>query len=657
METAMRTELKHRLLLGAAGLSLLALSLACSGGSSSTGTNTAPPPSGTVAASFSDASSEDWAQIGVRVMGITLTPQGGGTPVTIYTAPSTATEPAPLLNLVQLDQLSELIGTLQVPAGTYTSATLTISANPGDVTLVASSNPSATFPLAAGTVVDPSDIQIKHASGTAGSLTTTVSVTLVSPLVVTAGQTTNLDLEFNLAHPAFLVENTVGATTTWAVNFNGPVRHNPNYDLASTVLRHAYGSVTGVATDNTSISIVKEHEAYPVPASGPAPIASLQTLQILADATNGTLFYDLDADTTTTIKDFSAEAASLKGKYVRVASRYQADGTLVAVRVWASSNWASVWISPEGHVRHVDTTNNLLYVDNENGVETPIIVNANTSFFFRTPSNALADATPIGTGTAFLANLVRGFKVHVGADPLAANLTAKTVDIEIAKYEGTISGANATQFTYTRNFVGTADDYTMTLPYCSSTTKNGKDAKGNQILGFKWWNFTYPTLADTNLTSTSTPISDFVAAVGGSANFGGTFGAMKAWGMSYAVWGDPANPAGWSTKWAVLEPTLLPRGTVATPLVSSANGGTFGLSLPTGKNPVTVDVSTVSGSATLIYDVSVSSGVITVTPVDITTTAGQNLLATYLVSGTPVRVYGIPQADGSIKAYYINCFF
>jgi len=651
----MRTELKQRLLLGAAGLSLLALALACSGGSSSSGTNTPPPPTGTVAASISDASTEDWAQIGVRIMGITLTPQGGGTPVTIYTAPSTSTEPAPLLNLVQLDQLSELIGTLQVPAGTYTSATLTISANPGDVSLVASSNPSATFPLAAGAVVDPANIQIKHATGSTGSLTTTVNVNLASPLVVATGQTTNLDLEFNLAHPAFLVDSTVGTTTTWAVNFNGPVRHNPNYDLASTVLRHAYGSVASVASDNTSISIVKDHEAYPVPAAGPSPIAGLQTLQILADATNGTLFYDLDADTTTNLKNFSTEASTLAGKYVRVAARYQANGTLVAVRVWASSTWSKVWISPEGHVRHVDTTNNLIYVDNENGVETPIIVNAATNFFFRTPGNALADTTPIGTGTAFLANLVRGFKVHVGADPLAANLTAKTVDIEIAKFEGTISSPSTTQFTYTRNFVGTADDYTMTLPYCNAAAKNGKDSSGNQILGFKWWNFTYPTLADTGTTA----IPDFVAAVGGSANFGGTFGAMKAWGMSYAIWGDGVTPGstGWSTKWAVLEPTLLPRGTVATPLVNSAGGGTFGLSLPTGKTSVTVDVSTASGSATLIYDVSVSGGVVTITPVDITTAAGQNLLASYLVSGTPVRVYGIPQADGSIKAYYINCFF
>ncbi len=647
----MRTDSKSRLLLGMAGLGLLAFSLACGG--SSSGTSTPAPQAGTVATSLSDASTEDWATIGVKVMSITLTPQGGGTPVTLYTAPS----PTPLLNLVQLDQLSELLGTLQVPAGTYTSAVLTIAANPGDVALVVSSNPSTGFPLAAGTIVDPTNIEIKHATGSTSSLTTTVSVNLVTPLVVVSGQTTNLDLEFNLAHPAFLVDNTpVGSsTTTWALNFNGPVRHHPNYDLASTVLRHAYGSVSSVASDNSSISIVKDHEVYPIPASGPAPIASLQTLQILADATNGTLFYDLDADTVTSIKDFSAEASSLAGKYVRVAARYQANGTLVGVRVWASSSWSKVWISPEGHVRHVDTTNNLLYLDSETGVETPVIVNANTNFFFRTPGNALADTTPIGTGTDFLANLVRGFKVHIGADPLAANLTAKTVDIEIAKFEGTISSPTTTQFTYTRNFVGTADDYTITLPYCNASAKNGKDASGNQILGFKWWNFTYPTLADTGASA----IPDFVAAVGGSANFGGTFGAIKAWGMSYAVWGDglTAGSTGWSTKWAVLEPTLLPKGTVASGWASVTNGGTFGLSLPKGANPVRVDVSTASGSATLIYEVSILGGVVTITPIDITTTAGQNLLTTNLTLGTPVRVYGIPQADGSIKAYYINCFF
>jgi len=39
--------------------------------------------------------------------------------------------------------------------------------------------------------------------------------------------------------------------------------------------------------------------------------------------------------------------------------------------------------------------------------------------------------------------------------------------------------------------------------------------------------------------------------------------------------------------------------------------------------------------------------------VDITTTAGQNTLTTNLVAGTPVAVYGIPQADGTIMDYVL----
>jgi hypothetical protein len=643
----------NRIVLGTAGLGLLTLTLACGGTSpSSSGTSTLPPQHGTVAVSISDASSEDWAQIGVRILGITLTPQDGGTPVTVYTAPGAA----PMLNLVQLDQLSELLGKLEVPVGTYTKATLTVSANPGDVTLVAASNPSAGFDLAPGTVVDPGDIQIKNPTGAAGSLVKEIAVNLASPLAVTAGGVSPLDLEFDLAHPAFIVDRLPAgaATPVWAVNFAGPVRHRPNYELAGSLLRHAYGAVSAVAANNTSITIVKTHEIYPIPASGPAPIAGLQSLTILPDAANGTLYYDEDAHgAPVVIKDFAAQAGSLTGKYVRAALRYQADGSLVAVRIWAGSTWGKVWLSPEGHVRRVDAANKTLYVDNENGVEVPIAVDASTAFFFRTPASALADTTPIGVGAAFLPNLVRGFKVHVGlVDPLAATLTAKTVDIEIAKYEGVISGATPTQFTYTRNFAGTADDYTVTLPYCSAATKNGKDSTGAQILGFKWWNFSFPTLPDTGAGA----ITDFVATVNGSASFGGTIGAVKATGSSYATWGDPANPGGWSTKWAVLEPSTLPKGTVAGPWTPGAKGGTFAMALAKGANSVTIALSSVSGSATLVYDVATAGRIVTVTPVDITTAAGQTSLATYLANGTQVKVYGIPQPDGTIKAYALTYY-
>ena len=82
---------------------------------------------GTVSMVITDASSEDWATIGVKVLAIALVPQGGGGNVAVYTAPTTV----PLVNLAQPDQIAEILGNASVPAGTYTGAVLTISADPG----------------------------------------------------------------------------------------------------------------------------------------------------------------------------------------------------------------------------------------------------------------------------------------------------------------------------------------------------------------------------------------------------------------------------------------------------------------------------------------------------------------------------------------------
>ncbi len=121
-------------------LSVLLLLMACSGGSSS-GSST--PGTGNVNAIVSDDASQDWATIGVKVQSITLTPQGGGTPVSIYTAPSSG---APFINLVQLDQLGEIIGNASIPSGTYSQATITVSGNPSDILLTSAPDPEAGFP-------------------------------------------------------------------------------------------------------------------------------------------------------------------------------------------------------------------------------------------------------------------------------------------------------------------------------------------------------------------------------------------------------------------------------------------------------------------------------------------------------------------------------
>jgi hypothetical protein len=637
------------------GAAALVLGLACSSSSSSTDAPQ-PAPAGTVAFSVSDASTEDWAVIGVKLLGVTLTPQGGGIPTTVYTTPAQV----PVLNLVQLDNLSEVLGSIPVPAGTYTKATLTLGANPGDVTLVAANNPSSTFTGTPGAAIPAADIQIKGAQGGQGSLTTAVTVTLAQPLVVTAGQSANMDVEFNLSHPAFIVDHEPAAGgVIWTVNFNGTVRHRLVVAPEQMVLRHLYGTVTQVASGGGSLTLTRDLPTLP-PTSPENATAIPQVLTLTPDTTYGTILYDLDAATQTTVSSFSG--ANLAGRYIRSVARFQPDRTLVAVRLWTSKYFNNLWASPEGHVDHVvlgsATSSYYLYVETGNGTPAQVQINNETQFFFRTPANAQADATPLATGTGFLDNggIVRGFKVHVSAvDPTAADLVAQSVDIETAAFSGYLSNVTASGFTDTRNYLRATDDYIAALGYVPATTPDGNDSSGNPILGFKWWYDTLPTLADTG----SGAITDFTTVTAASVDFGGSVGMIKVWGDSVALPALAASGAwaGWNARWTILEPVRLPKGAVVGPYTASSSGGSFTMTVKGGGNvPVTVDLSSAAGAATLVYqiDVDLKTGIYTVTPVDITTPAGVAALTTNLAATDPVVVYGVPQADGSIKAYTVE---
>lgn len=638
-----------RLFLGAVLATMPLFSVACGSGSAMLGGG-GGGQTGNVNMMVSDASTEDWATIGVKILSVSLISQGGGTPVNVFTAGGMP----PTINLVELDQLGDLLGTFSVPAGTYKGAILTVSANQGDVTLVVSADPEAGFAGTPGATIPPNQIDIQDATGNPGSMTVPIKVHFSPALIVSANQTTSIDVEFNLAHPAFLVGHVPpsgGGQTIWSVDFDkGEVRHHPIWDITRLVLRHTYGTVQSVSSDDSSISILKDYPVEP-PTNPETGITSSQMLTILADANNGTLFYDVDQKTVVTIKNFSSVANGLQNRFVRVAARYQADGSLVAVRMWVANAFNSVWLSPEGHVLHVNTTTDVITVERADGKAVKVQVTNNTNFYFRTPWNAQADATPIGTGTGFLTNkdLVRGFKVHVDVDPAAALPSdptatpyfAESVDIEIARYDGTISAVNGNNFTYTRKFHTPGDDYSFTLPYISSNTPNGTDpSSGAAIVGFKWWNFTFPTLVDSGANA----ILDFENATNGTVNFGGSAGAYPAFGETFAAWNTSATA--WDAPWAVLLPTTVPLGTAAT----AYSNGTFSLSEPGGTMAVPVVLDTTAGSATLVYQVDRSNGVVSVSAIDITKNAPN------IAVGTPVKVYGIPQANGSIKAYVVVYF-
>src|SRR6202166_306923 len=121
-----------------------ALIAACGGGGSG-GSSTTPinqaAQTGNVSMVVSDASTEDWATIGVKVLSIALVTLGGCTHVAVYTAPTMA----PTINLAQLDQIAEILGNASVPVGTYTAAVLSVSANPSDVLLTVAADPEPGF--------------------------------------------------------------------------------------------------------------------------------------------------------------------------------------------------------------------------------------------------------------------------------------------------------------------------------------------------------------------------------------------------------------------------------------------------------------------------------------------------------------------------------
>ena len=293
---------------------IVAALTACGGGSSgSSGSPLGSGGSGTggtaqtasVPLLISDASSDDWATIGVKVLSIALVPQGGGANVTVYTAPS----PAPFVNLEQLDQLGEILGNATVPVGTYTGAVITVSGNPGDVLLTAAADPEAGFALAAGTAVATSNIHVVNTQGSGTNLTVPISVNFVSPLVVSTTGTAALDLEFDLSHPAFIIgHNPPSATATqWADQFQRSGAPSPaRRPAAPGVAPRLWHGDGDYPRTTPRITIDKDFPTLPVVAPE-TEITGTQMLTIQADATNGTLFYDLDAKTATTIKNFSSE--------------------------------------------------------------------------------------------------------------------------------------------------------------------------------------------------------------------------------------------------------------------------------------------------------------------------------------------------------------
>ena len=134
---------------------------------------------------------------------------------------------------------------------------------------------------------------------------------------------------------------------------------------------------------------------------------------------------------------------------------------------------------------------------------------------------------------------------------------------------------------------------------------------GAPITGFKWWNFTFPTIVDSGTNA----VGDFEKATNGgiaaTVTFGPAAAPVSASGETFAIWGDPASTTGWAAPWAVLDPTALQLGTAVTGYVNGSPNGSFTMKVPLGTLAVKVNMSTVAGSGTLVYQVDRTGAVVT----------------------------------------------
>lgn len=157
------------LFLGLVGLAMFG----CGGGTSTVSQSTTmTPTSGSVTVFGGDAPLCDVVSFNVTITGATLTPQGGGTAVSVISSPTT-------VDFAALMDFSTVLNFTTVPAGTYSRVTLTL----GSAQLIV-------LQFTGGKLV-PTPM-------TATLSPATVTVDIDPPLVVPANGSAGIELDFNL---------------------------------------------------------------------------------------------------------------------------------------------------------------------------------------------------------------------------------------------------------------------------------------------------------------------------------------------------------------------------------------------------------------------------------------------------------------------------
>ena len=410
MEARMQFARSFRVAAVAGGFAALALLVACGGSSSSASgpasTPVSPSTAPNVNLAITDAPSDNWQEVSVVLKSASLIPQGSQTPTQIWPAAGTTSTTPTVVNLVDLNNVATVLGSVGVPAGTYSTLQLVIDTDPTTMTLVDDS----------GNTIPASAIKV-NGNGT-------INVALSPAFVVASTGTTTLQADFNLAHPLSIVETTLGGATQVVVDLQ--VRFKP---LPVNVKDLQFTRKLGQVTATTAAGFT------------------------ITDSSKNTFTYEVDAQhrsTGTRIRRPPAASVGITtAVYALVASNLNADGTLYARRVWYAASAAALpaW-TPEGLVRRVNANNSSFTIYSQAATATgkgsswslqTVKVNASTVWTFKT-------TVAMGTGTSFLSDIWRGCRVDVALDSTGSTATA--VNVESAYDEGFIGAATSTGVTF-----------------------------------------------------------------------------------------------------------------------------------------------------------------------------------------------------------------
>jgi uncharacterized protein DUF5666/uncharacterized protein DUF4382 len=259
-------------------LALVLFALGCSS------SNSMPPvamtPTGTaMTVSVGDAPVDGIVDFEITINQITLTDASNNT-ITVLNTPTR-------VELSHVNGTVEPIAVMNVPAGTYTKATITVS------------NPEVEIVNSTG--------QVQELTSTLAS--TTATVTFSPNLVVTSGMPILLNFDFNLAASVSISGTTATITPTFTATTSQVKANENEQDDDNGESEDVKGTVTGVAAPNFTISVE-------------------QSSQSLTFTTNSS----------TQFEGVSGVSGLTNGMIVEVDSVTQSDGSHLATKVEVEEN-------------------------------------------------------------------------------------------------------------------------------------------------------------------------------------------------------------------------------------------------------------------------------------------------------------------------------